>query len=71
MTCESGAIHYVSRETHLGNRQGCAEVLLCPGEAEEGVCLSLPEVMAAASGKQKHHKFGFRFKRTNTGPNKV
>lgn len=57
--------------THLGNRQGCAEALLCPGEAEEGVCLSLPEVMAAASGKQIHHKFGFRFKRTNTGPNKV
>ncbi len=37
--------------THLGNRQGPAEVLVCPEEVEEGVCLSLLEVMAAASGE--------------------
>lgn len=40
--------------THLGNRQGLEEVLLCPGEAEEGMCLLLSEIRAAASGKQKH-----------------
>lgn len=50
--------------THSGNRQGLAEVLLCPEEAVEGVCLSLPELMAAASGEQKHQRFDF--KRTNT-----
>lgn len=57
--------------THLGNRQGLAGVLLCPEEVEEGGCLSLPEITVAASGEQKHHRFGCRFQRTNTGPNKI
>lgn len=46
--------------THLGNRQGPAEVLLCPEEAKEGVCLSLPVIMAAASREQKHHRLDFK-----------
>lgn len=32
--------------SHLGDRQGSAEVVLCPGEAEECVCLS-SEITAA------------------------
>lgn len=41
--------------TYLGNMQGLVEVLLCPEEAEEGVCLSLTEKTAAASVEQKKH----------------
>lgn len=42
--------------THLGNRQGSVEVLLCPEEAEEGVCLSWPEIVVPASGEHKSSK---------------
>lgn len=42
--------------THLGNRQGSVEVLLCPEEAEEGVCLSWPEMVVPASGEHKSSK---------------
>ena len=43
--------------THLGNKQGPAEVLLCPEEAEEaeeaeeGVCLSSTGITAATGGQ--------------------
>lgn len=46
--------------TYLGNLQGLAEVLLCPEEAEESMCLSSPEVTAAASGDQKSLVSDFR-----------
>lgn len=38
--------------THLVNRQGLEEVLLCPGEAEE-VSLMLSEIRASAEKKKK------------------
>lgn len=63
--------------THLGNRQGLEEVLLCPGEAEEGMCLLLSEIRAAASGEQKHLASDFlkknmqTNKQTDTAPNKI
>lgn len=56
--------------THLGNWQGCAEVLLCPVETGEGLRLSWSKTVDAAS-KQKHHKSGLRFKRTNTRLSKI
>ncbi len=49
--------------THLGARQGLAEVLVCPEEAEEVLYLSS---MAAVSGEQLVSHF-----KKQTKPNKL
>ena len=39
--------------THLADWQGLSVALLCPEEAEEGLCLSSTGFVTAASGEQK------------------
>ncbi len=54
--------------THTDDWQGLAEVLVCPEEAGESVCLSLPGTMVAVPGEQTQLVSDFK---EQTRPNEI